>query len=209
MSTAVIVNFAVIRKQVIEMTRIRNYELLYRKSPKSSRVIIDVSLDVYMDFYHEWDNASFRKRDLHPELADFLDLCSEDIPIRKKFDIVFTIFKREIDAEKEAQIRTSYYNYYNGLRRLENRKTKRYLKTALILLFISFFLLSAHRILGGQSFSGVLSDVFLEGLLIGSWVFTWEAVHLLFLDIIQPFYRRREIKRFLSANVSFNYDRTN
>lgn len=187
----------------------RNYEILYRKSPNANRVVIDVSLDEYLDFYHEWDNASYKKRDMHPELTEFLDMCSEDIPIHKKFDIVFDVYKREINPEKEEQIRTSYYNYYSGLRRLENRKAKRHFRISFILLLVSFILLSIHRVLSGNNLSGLLADVFLEGLLIGGWVFTWEAVHLLFLDIIQPFYRRREIKRFLSSKICFNYSRTN
>ncbi|MDD2296456.1 MAG: hypothetical protein PHR10_08175, partial [Sphaerochaetaceae bacterium] len=74
---------------------------LYRVNPETQRVIIDIAIDRYVDYFHEWDNAVFRKRDLHPELAEFLDLCSEEIPLRKALEINFCIKNRPLDVEKE------------------------------------------------------------------------------------------------------------
>ena len=160
-------------------------------------------MEDYLEFFHEWDNSAFRKRDIHPELAEFLDLCSEDIPLRKKLEIVFSLNTDEISAEKEEQIRISYKNYYNSLKRLVNRKAERFFKVSAILLLTSIVLLSAYTLLREVTNHSIISDVLLESLLIGGWVFTWEAVHLLFLDIIEPFRRRREIKRFLEAEITF------
>ena len=109
----------------------------------------------------------------------------------------------EISAEKEEQIRISYKNYYNSLKRLVNRKAERFFKVSAILLLTSIVLLSAYTLLREVTNHSIISDVLLESLLIGGWVFTWEAVHLLFLDIIEPFRRRREIKRFLEAEITF------
>lgn len=55
--------------------------MLYRKNEETGRIIIDIALDDYLDFFHEWDNSTFKKRDIHTDLAEFLDLCSEDIPL--------------------------------------------------------------------------------------------------------------------------------
>ncbi|NLE24251.1 MAG: hypothetical protein GX625_02750 [Clostridiaceae bacterium] len=181
------------------------YEALYRRNNDTGRVIIDISLEDYIEFFHEWDNSVFRKRDIHPELAEFLDLCSEDIPLRKKLEIVFSLNASEISSEKEEQIRTSYRNYYNSLNRLVNRKAERFFKVSAILLFTSLVLLTAYTLLREITKHSIVSDVLLESLLIGGWVFTWEAVHLLFLDIIEPFRRRREIKRFLEAEITFKH----
>ena len=185
--------------------RITNYETLYRKNEVNGRVIIDVALQNYLEFFHEWDNAAFKKRDINTGLANFLDLCSEDIPLRKKLEIVFTVNTAEARPEKEEQIRTSYRNYYSSLNRLEKRKTKRLIKFSGILLFASIVLLTAYTILSDFDPTRTVVKVLLESLLIGCWVFTWEAVHLLFLDILEPFRRRREIKRFLEADLGFKY----
>ena len=62
------------------MKKKTKYESLYRKNPDTGRVIIDIALEDYLDFFHVWDNSVLRKRDIHSELVQFLDLCSEDIP---------------------------------------------------------------------------------------------------------------------------------
>lgn len=181
----------------------KSYEPLYRRNETTGRIIIDVALQNYLEFFHEWDNATFKKRDLNAGLAEFLDLCSEDIPLHKKLEIVFTVGAAEIRPEKEEQIRTSYRNYYGSLNRLEQRKTKRLVRFSALLLFISIVLLSAYTLFSDYEPTKMVFKVLLESLLIGGWVFAWEAVHSLFLDIIRPFRRRREIKRFLEAEISF------
>ena len=187
------------------MKKANNYQILYRRNFDTGRVIIDIALEDYIDFFHEWDNSAFKKRDIHAELAQFLDLCSEDIPLRKKLEIVFSLNTVEISKEKEELIRTSYRYYYNSLKQLENRKTKRLVRNSIHLLFISLILLSAYGALINIKENGIISRVFLESLLIGGWVFTWEAIHLLFIDITEHFRRSRELKRFLEADLSFKY----
>ncbi|MFY9174647.1 MAG: hypothetical protein WAO24_04805 [Peptococcia bacterium] len=191
------------------MKNANNYEMLYRKNEETGRIIIDIALDDYLDFFHEWDNSTFKKRDIHTDLAEFLDLCSEDIPLRKKLEIVFSLSTVEISKEKEEMIRTSYRNYYNSLKRFENRKAKRIIRLSVVLLTISLILLSTYGLLIDAKANTIISKVLLESLLIGGWVFAWEAVHLLFLDIIEPFHRRREINRLLEAELSFRYKQSN
>jgi hypothetical protein len=53
------------------------------------------------------------------------------------------------------------------------------------------------------------SLVLLESLLIGGWVFAWEAVHTLFIDIMEPVRRMREIQRFIEADITFVYPGSN
>lgn len=187
------------------MRKPKKQETLYRKNDATGRVIIDIALENYLEFFHEWDNSTFKKRDIHSGLTDFLDLCSEDIPLRKKLEIVFSLNTAEISKEKEEQIRISYKNYYNSLQRLEKRKAKRIIRISALLLFTSLILLFTYGFLSGANEGTIISNVLLESLLIGGWVFTWEAVHLIFLDTIEPYHRRREIKRFLDVDLSFKY----
>jgi len=67
---------------------------MYRINPKTHRVVIDIAIDRYLDYFHDWDNSVFRKRDLHPELTEFLDLCSEEIPLRKQLELNVCIKNR-------------------------------------------------------------------------------------------------------------------
>ena len=186
------------------MKKVNKYETLYRKNNDTGRIIIDIALEDYLEFFMS-GIILYSENEIYIELAEFLDLCSEDIPLRKKIEIVFTMNTDEISIEKEEQIRISYKNYYNSLQRLESRKTKRFFQISAILLFTSLVLLTAYALLREVTKESIISDVLLESLLIGGWVFTWEAVHLLFLDIIEPFRRRREIKRFLEAELTFKH----
>lgn len=183
----------------------KTYETQYRRNKETGRIIIDIALDNYQEFFHEWDNSVFKKRDIHPELAEFLDLCSEDIPLRKSLEIIFTLSTSEYNADKEEQIHVSYKNYYSSLNRLETRKVKRIIRISTILLVISLTLLFAYGFFSNRAANNIISNVLLESLLIGGWVFAWEAVHLLFLDILAPFRRHREIKRLFEAVISFKY----
>lgn len=187
------------------MKKYNHYEMQFRKNKNTGRVIIDIALEDYLEFFNEWDNSAFKKRDINSELVQFLDICSEDIPLRKKLEIVFSINTTDVGKEKEDSIRISYRNYYNTLKRLESRKTKRYIRMSIILLITSLILLTSYGFLFDIKVKTVASRVLLESLLIGGWVFAWEAVHTLFIDIIEPFRRIREIKRFIEADISFIY----
>jgi hypothetical protein len=189
----------------VVMKKSSQYEMMFRKNNDTGRVIIDVALNDYIEFFNEWDNAVFKKRDIHSELVEFFDICSEDIPLSKKLEIDFSINTVDVSAEKEEQIRVSYRNYYSSLKRLEKRKTKRLLRMSIILLFISIVLLTSYGLFMDVELTSIASRVLLESLLIGGWVFAWEAVHTLFIDIFEPFQRSRELQRFLEADISFIY----
>lgn len=132
-------------------------------------------------------------------------MCSDDIPIRKKIEIALTVDEDEGFKEKEDMIRTSFKNYYSALKRTETRNIKRHVRISLISLFTALILLTLYIIFIDTEANTIVSKVLLESLLIGGWVFAWEAVHLMFIDIFSRISRRREINRLLEAEISFFY----
>lgn len=183
----------------------KDYESIYRRNPESGKIVIEISLNDYLEFFHEWDNAAFKKRDMHPELASFLDECSEDIPLKEDLEIQFCLPEELEDPKREDTIRTSYGNFYNSLIFWEKKQIKRIASGSGILLLIALTLLLLYTIMSGRDVQTVLGSVLLESLLIGAWVFTWEAFHGIAIDIVQPFNRRRELKRFLHSAIRFRY----
>lgn len=77
------------------MKKQKVYEKLYRRNELTKRMIIDISMDDYLSFFHEWDNSAFRRRDIHSELVSFLDFCSEDIPLKEKIEIALTLENKD------------------------------------------------------------------------------------------------------------------
>ena len=178
---------------------------MYRRNEKTNRVIIDIALETHMSFFHTWDNSPIRRRDIHAELAQFLDLCSDDIPLRKKIEIVFTVEEDPRNEIKEQQIVQSYQNYYSSQHRLEKRQMWRIVRTAVLLLLIALLLLVVYGMIIDVELTNLAERALRESLLIGGWVFTWEAVHLFFIDNFRPILREREIKRFRDADLTFVY----
>jgi len=95
------------------------------------------------------------------------------------------------------------------LKRLESRKANRYIRMSIILLIISLILLTSYGFFYEIQVETIGSLVLLESLLIGGWVFAWEAVHTLFIDIIEPVRRIREIQRFIEADITFVHTGSN
>jgi hypothetical protein len=180
-------------------------ENIYRINPDSGLSVLDIALDDYMDFFHEWDNSILKKRDMHPELAEFLDLCSEDIPIKQIFEINFFIEKAEKDSSKEALIRDSYKNYYTIYCSIEKKKINRLFKSTALLSITSLIFISLNFVLMDILPKSIFTEVFLEGLMVGGWVFLWEAIHYLSFERRDYFHRYRELKRLLIAPISFEY----
>ena len=180
-------------------------DTLYRINKETGNYIIDVALDDYLDFFHEWDNAAFKKRDMHPELAEFLDICSEDIPLKKQFEIHFSVENEAKDEVKERRILSSFKNNYELFQRVAKKKIKSHLAKAAILALISTAFLLVHNVLSTYIPATVYTKVLLEGLNIGGWVFMWEALHVITFQRQQHAVRYREIKRFLNAPITFTY----
>jgi len=176
---------------------------MYRLNPDTHRVIIDIALDRYLDYFHEWDNATYRKRDLHPELAEFLDLCSEEIPIRKQLELNFCIKNRSGDAQKERMLTASYRNFYQSQLQMVRRSLRRHYKFSSILFCIALGFISLYIAVSKDSGPHFISQILVEGVLIGAWVFMWESLHMVFFESLEPMKRQRELKRFLNAEIVF------
>ena len=187
------------------MKRRSKYETLYRKNETNGNIVIEVLLDDYLDFFHEWDNAAFKRRDIHPELVNFLSICSEDIPLKENIEIQLCVKEGSVNKEKEDLIRTSFFNHYDTLYCWERKEAKRIARTSGILLLVALTLITLYVILSGNITSSVIAQIGMESLLIGGWVFAWEAIHGIAIDIAEPLKRRRELKRFLRADVGFKY----
>ncbi len=176
---------------------------MYRLNADTHRVIIDIALDRYLDYFHEWDNSTYRKRDLHPELAEFLDLCSEEIPIRKQLELNFCIKNRSGDTLKERMLIASYKNFYQSQLQMVRRSLRRHYKFSSILFCIALGFISLYIVVSKGSETHFLSQIIVEGVLIGAWVFMWESLHMAFFESLEPMKRQRELKRFFEADIVF------
>ena len=186
------------------MKRTKYYQEVYRVDENSGRVIIDVALERYLDYFHEWDNSNFKRRDLHPDLAEFLDVCSREIPLHKKLKLVFAIKLREEDPQKEIVITKSYHHYYVAHLNYVDREIRRKLRFSALVALIAIFIIATYYSISSPTSSIFGYRVLREGIFIGGWVFMWEAFHIIAFQTLDPLRRRRELKRFLEAELIFD-----
>jgi hypothetical protein len=179
------------------------YQQVYRIDEETGRVIIDVALDRYLDYFHEWDNSTYKRRDLHPDLAQFLDVCSHEIPLKHKLKIVFAIKNKTVDLDKESMITKSYHNYYLANLQYVEREIRRKVRFAILVAGIAILILAMYYLISGPSNTIFAYRIIREGVFIGGWVFMWEAFHIIAFQTLDPLKRRKELKRFLEATITF------
>lgn len=182
------------------------YYEVFERNNNTNNIIIDISLDDYMDFYHQWDNSKFKKRDINPELVEFFHDCSEQIPMKEGLEIRFHIINEKKDIKKEKEIIESYSNYYKSSIISVKNSIKDMYKVVAISVCLSVIALFLAKT-GGNLLTeeNLFYSILLEGFDIGGWVFMWEAVYALGFSRIDEKKKYKELKRFLNATISFTY----
>lgn len=186
----------------------KNYlESLYDKNPKTNNFIIEVTLNSYKDVFNDLDSAPFKRRDINPDLKDFLENCSYDIPFKYKVDLCFHVTRETRDERKESLICKGLKTYHSFHLNNNNKLLHDAYKHIMFYVLTSFFFLFLSFFLEDKFSKGVFYNTILEGLSIGGWVFLWEAISFLFFN------QRKSIsddikkyRRLLHASVNFKYD---
>ncbi len=186
------------------MERHNQLKDLYKQN-KDGEFIIEVFLDRYIDAFNEWDSAYLEVRDLNPGLIHFLERCSQDIPFRYGIELLFTVSDPKDNETEELIFRGVRANFsYKILRektnmRLLYRQIRKYFAVAIILLLLVF---SLDPILQESLMTRTLK----EGMMIGGWVFLWQALSLFSFNRGGIVRQIRHYKRFLESRISFRYE---
>lgn len=178
---------------------------IYRYDETKNAYNIDVLLDDYKEVFHDWDASPTRKKDLNPELVEFLENSSEDIPKNEKINIVFSLPIDKKDTVGEERIILGINNYFKSILYFTDRTMKRQLRKIASFISLGFsFILVAYFVQNSFNLNiGV--DVLIEGIFIGGWVLLWEAFSLFFFSMNDVNKERRTYQRFLESNIQFVY----
>lgn len=107
------------------MGKIDYLNKLYEKNSTSGNYIMEILLDKYVDVFNDWDHASYKKRDLDPQLSYFLEDCCSEIPTRYGLEICFYLPKQNQDKDKEKIIINNIKTYYNFYVYIESKKMRK------------------------------------------------------------------------------------
>jgi hypothetical protein len=168
------------------------------------RVVIDIAAEKIADLYDDFDkHASYLKKELDPELADYIIDSVREIG-REPFLIQVSL-AAPMDSSAVCRVQTSLHNYFLYLRELEAREMRRLLRTSMILLVVGAALLTASVWMNSRAAVRdiVVGSLIAEGLTIAAWVSLWEALAMFLVNWAPHRRLIRMYERIAKADVRF------
>jgi len=176
---------------------------LYRTNTENNAYLIEVSLDDYSELFNGWDASPVRRKDLEPELLDYLEEAGTEIPIKQSIEMVFYLPKDKRDAEKDERSITTIQNNFKVVNHMIQKKIERNYRRLLVYVTLSLIFLVAAYLLRNVTTLSLLTNIMIEGFFIGGWFLLWEAFSLFFFDTHEFKIRQKIFKRFIDSKIIF------
>jgi hypothetical protein len=176
---------------------------LYRTNPENNAYLIEVSLEDYSELFNGWDASPVRRKDLEPELLDYLEEAGTEIPIKQSIELVFYLPKDKRDAEKDERSITTIQNNFKVVNQMIQKKIERNYRRLLVYVTLSLIFLVAAYLLRNVTTLSLLTNIMIEGFFIGGWFLLWEAFSLFFFDTHEFKIRQKIFKRFIDSKIIF------
>ena len=177
---------------------------IYETDPNTGHYIIEVALKNYAEIFNDWDHAPYKRKDINPELIVFLEDSIDDIPQKFDVDICFYLAAEIRNPERERVITSWFKTFFAFYIEIEKTKIKNHAKTALIYGVISAALLITS-FFGHLYQNSIVVYTITEIIIVGGWVFLWEAISRLVFETKTNRRLIQNYKRFIGAPISFRY----
>ena len=176
---------------------------IYRYDKITDSYIIEIALDSYGDIFSEWDPAPFKLRDIDPDLALYLEGCSEDIPLKYPVTLSFTVPKGYRRENVEVQARNGLKNGFTFKRYFIKKEIHTLNRRTFFYFIIGFAFLWVATIFPKQLIESPFPSIIVEGLFIGGWVFLWEAISILLFTTRSLRHQDHIYKRLQNSPIAF------
>lgn len=178
----------------------------YNINKDNSAYIIEISLDNYAELFNGWDASSLKRRDLEPELLDYLEQSGSEIPLTNKVELYLYLPEKLRNEEKEIRSKTGIINNFNVVLFFINKSLKKIYRQILTNIIMScMFLIAAYLLRNTIKLDGIFSTILVEGLYIGGWFLLWEAFSLFFFNSYEIRQRKKIFLRFIDMKIYFKY----
>ena len=184
-----------------------DYQLryIYHTNRHNNAYLIELNLDKYNDLFNSWDGSELDRKELDPELSQFLERASYELPIKEKVELCFYLPEgkknKKMEADSKATIKNNFrMNLFFINQNLKNNNKK----IATYILMGILFLLTAYLIPESKDLS-LLISLLMEGLFVGGWVFLWEAFSIFFFGSRELKDKKKRYFRYLESEIFFKY----
>lgn len=190
------------------MSKKKDIASVYNKNPENNAYLIEISLDDYSEIFNGWDASQLKKKDIEPELLDYIEQAGYEIPIHEQVEICFYLPKQINDTDKEnISIQGIKNNFKTVLFFIDRQLHKNYRQIASYITIAILFLIGAYglRLVTDLNFT---FSIIVEGFFIGGWFLMWEAFSLFFFQSHETRHRRKIFERFAKSEIFFkdNFD---
>ena len=188
----------------IRVTKDLNYlRSIFPYDAESGTFTIEITIDHYDEIFNEWDPSPFRRRDLHPDLTDYLDYCSKEIPLKYPIRISIEVPEEKRNAAAEKMVEQGFRNNIRmDIFQLNKEIGKSNTLAIAEMVFAFFFLFTAYYLMG-FAVDNIFYRAAIEGISIWGWVLEWQGILGFFFA--KPDYRRQKklFARYLDAELVF------
>lgn len=177
---------------------------LYNKNPENGAYMIEISLEDYSEIFNGWDASIIKKKDIEPELLDYLEQAGYEIPSDQTVEIYFYLPKEINDTDKENISITGVKNNFKAvLFYIERLLRKNYRRIGSYIFIGILFLIGAYVTRFYAGTITLMFSILIEGFFIGGWFLLWEAFSLFFFDSHETKQKRRVYRRYLNTKIFF------
>lgn len=184
----------------------KNYlKQIYKMNPETNAFIVEISLDDYNEIFNGWDPSPIKRRDLDPDLVNFMEVCSSDIPLKFSLELQFYMPTDQYNEDKENLSRVGLKNNFDFTSHFIRKEIKQIGKKIILYIVMAVAFLSVSYLSGKRTEPNFLTTILIEGLSIGGWVFLWEAFSLFFFSRQEVYSRLKMYRRFQDTEINFKY----
>ena len=177
----------------------------YPYVPEDNTFTIRIAVAEYIDLFNSLDPTPFGIRDLAPDLIDFLNTCSSDIPFKYAVKLEINIGNRQKDDKLEQEILHGFKHYFEYIVSIEQEKIRRSRTRMGKYVLMSFFFITCSALLSRITAENFMVNFLQEGCLIGGWVFLWQAFDMNFIHMDEIKDTLKQYVRLASAQIAFSY----
>jgi hypothetical protein len=179
---------------------------IYPYDPQTRGFTILARVGHYNDFFNPLDPTPAPARDLAPDLVEYLNQCSDEIPYKYPVIIALQVQNSAQDAQREQECLDCLHTFYRHELFVSQAEIRRKRGGSIKYLLISFSCLTISAISTQLQLEGFFWGLLREAVLIGGWLFMWEAVTLNFIEMDVHYQEIKKYKRLIGARLGFTYN---
>lgn len=178
---------------------------IYHTNKLNNAYLIELNLDKYSDLFNSWDGSALDRKELDPELSQFLERASYELPIKENVELCFYLPEDKKDEKLEADSKATIKNNFRiNLFFIDQNLKNNNKKISVYILVGIIFLIVAYFIPENQDLS-LLISLLMEGLFVGGWIFLWEAFSIFFFGSRELKNKKKRYFRYLDSDIVFKY----